>query len=134
MSFTQELGPALEPYERLLGDAMAGDDHLFTREDAVEETWRVVQPLLDHPPPVVTYPQGSWGPEQASRLVHGYAEWHQPWLPDGSAATRAARAARAVARASRQRLRQGRTRCQPLRPGSSAWWGWAGWGPTWCAG
>jgi glucose-6-phosphate 1-dehydrogenase len=81
MTFAQELGPALEPYERLLRDAMAGDDHLFTREDGVEETWRIVQPLIDDPPPVQKYAQGSWGPEEASKLVRGHADWHQPWLP-----------------------------------------------------
>ncbi len=81
MSFAQELGPALEPYERLLADAMAGDDHLFTREDAVEETWRVVQPLIDEPPPVQQYAKGSWGPEDAAKLVHGYGDWSAPWLP-----------------------------------------------------
>ena len=81
MTFARELGPPLEPYERLLRDAMAGDNHLFTREDGVEETWRIVQPLLDHAPPVVPYAQGSWGPPEAAKLVNGYAEWHEPWLP-----------------------------------------------------
>ncbi len=81
MIFAQELGPALEPYERLLRDAMAGDDHLFTREDGVEETWRIVEPLIDNPPPVQTYAKGSWGPDEVNRLVRGYAEWHMPWLP-----------------------------------------------------
>jgi len=81
MSFAKELGPELEPYEVLLRDAMVGDSHLFTREDAVEETWRVVQPLLDRPPPALPYAQGSWGPQEAAKLVNGYAEWHQPWLP-----------------------------------------------------
>jgi glucose-6-phosphate 1-dehydrogenase len=86
MSFDRELGPADEPYERLLGSAMAGDYHLFTREDSVEETWRIVQPLMDHAPPVHHYEQGSWGPKQAAELVRGYPDWHQPWLPasDGS--------------------------------------------------
>ena len=81
MSFAQELGPALEPYERLLRDAMAGDDHLFSREDAVEETWRMVQPLIDEPPPVQQYAKGSWGPEDAAKLVRGYGDWCTPWLP-----------------------------------------------------
>jgi glucose-6-phosphate 1-dehydrogenase len=81
MLFARELAPILEPYERLLRDAMAGDSRLFSREDAVEETWRVVQPLLDHPPPVQRYPKGSWGPGDAAKLVSGNAEWHQPWLP-----------------------------------------------------
>jgi glucose-6-phosphate 1-dehydrogenase len=83
MLFARELGPSLEPYERLLRDAMAGDSHLFTREDAVEETWRVVQPLIDQPPPVRQYAKGSWGPEDAAKLVHGHPEWHKPWLPAG---------------------------------------------------
>jgi glucose-6-phosphate 1-dehydrogenase len=77
----EELGPQLEPYERLLRDAIAGDSHLFAREDTVEETWRVVQPLLDQPPPVHEYPKGSWGPPEAARLVRAYPDWHEPWLP-----------------------------------------------------
>jgi glucose-6-phosphate 1-dehydrogenase len=84
MLFAEELGPELEPYERLLRDAIAGDSYLFTREDTVEETWRVVQPLLDQPPPVQEYPKGSWGPPEAARLVRGFADWHEPWLPANS--------------------------------------------------
>jgi glucose-6-phosphate 1-dehydrogenase len=82
MSFDRELGPALDAYERLLGSAMAGDYSLFTREDSVEETWRIVQPLIDHAPPVQHYEQGSWGAQQAAATVRGYPDWHQPWLPD----------------------------------------------------
>ena len=59
--FSEELGDLPEPYERLLGDALKGDPSLFTREDSVEETWRIVQPLLDAPPPVEPYAKGSWG-------------------------------------------------------------------------
>ena len=84
MLFGDELGEPLQPYETLLRDAITGDDHLFTREDSVEETWRIVQPLLDNPPPVHTYPRGSWGPEEATGLVRGSASWHKPWLPDDS--------------------------------------------------
>jgi glucose-6-phosphate 1-dehydrogenase len=61
-SFARELGEPPEPYERLLHAAIAGDRQLFAREDSVEETWRIVQPLLDHPPDVRPYPCGSWGP------------------------------------------------------------------------
>ena len=78
--FSEELGDAPEPYERLLGDALEGNASLFTREDSVEETWRIVQPLLDAPPPVQPYDQGSWGPEGAETLVAGYPRWHEPWL------------------------------------------------------
>jgi len=84
MLFAAELGEPLQPYERLLADAVAGDDHLFTREDSVEETWRIVQPLLDNPPPVHSYPRGSWGPEEADGLIRGFSSWHRPWLPDDS--------------------------------------------------
>jgi glucose-6-phosphate 1-dehydrogenase len=86
MSFDRELGPSMDAYERLLGFALVGDSHLFTREDSVEETWRIIQPLMDHAPPVHHYEQGSWGPKQAAELVRGYPDWHQPWLPaaDGS--------------------------------------------------
>jgi glucose-6-phosphate 1-dehydrogenase len=84
MLFETELGEPLQPYERLLADAIAGDDHLFTREDSVEQTWRIMQPLLDNPPPVHAYPRGSWGPEEAAGLVRGSASWHKPWLSDDS--------------------------------------------------
>jgi glucose-6-phosphate 1-dehydrogenase len=77
--FSEELGDAPEPYERLLGDAMHGDASLFTREDSVEETWRIVQPLLDSPPPVESYQRGSWGPTGADRLLSGHPRWRQPW-------------------------------------------------------
>jgi glucose-6-phosphate 1-dehydrogenase len=78
--FSEELGDAPEPYERLLGDALVGNASLFTREDGVEETWRIVQPLLDAPPPVEPYAKGSWGPESANRLLAGHGHWHEPWL------------------------------------------------------
>ena len=52
----------------------------FTRQDGVEETWRIMQPLLDAPPPVHAYAPGSWGPEAADKLVSGFGRWHGPWL------------------------------------------------------
>jgi glucose-6-phosphate 1-dehydrogenase len=79
--FADEMAEAPEPYERLLGDAMHGDSSQFIREDGVEETWRVVQPLLESPPPVEIYQPGSWGPPGADALVAGYPGWRQPWLP-----------------------------------------------------
>ena len=82
-SFSRELGEPLEPYERLLHSAMIGDAQLFAREDSVEESWRIVQPLLDAPSPLHTYERGSWGPvEEADKLVRGHAKWHKPWTPD----------------------------------------------------
>jgi len=52
----------MEAYERVLGDAIAGDASLFARQDFVEEAWRIVQPVLDEPPPVQEYEPGTWGP------------------------------------------------------------------------
>jgi glucose-6-phosphate 1-dehydrogenase len=78
--FSEELGEAPQAYERLLNDALRGDTTLFMREDALEETWRVVQPLLDAPPPLETYARGSWGPTSAERVVAGFSGWHEPWL------------------------------------------------------
>jgi glucose-6-phosphate 1-dehydrogenase len=81
LPFALELGKPPTPYERLLHDALTGDRSLFTREDAVEETWRILQPLLDHPPDCEPYARGSWGPAAADRLVEGHLPWQIPWLP-----------------------------------------------------
>lgn len=78
--FSEELAQAPEPYERLLGDAMRGDSSQFIREDGVEQTWRIVAPLLEAPPPVQVYPPGSWGPVGATELVAGHPGWREPWL------------------------------------------------------
>ncbi len=80
MDFADEGGEGPTPYEELLSAAMHGDRSHFARQDAVEETWRIVQPLLDHAPPVETYEPGSWGPAAAEKLVHGHG-WQDPWLP-----------------------------------------------------
>ncbi len=79
--FEKSPGEDPEPYERLLGDALAGTSQLFTREDAVEETWRIVQPLLDDPGPVHPYQPGTWGPKEADNLTRGICQWFEPWLP-----------------------------------------------------
>ena len=87
--FERVPGSDPEPYERLLDDALRGDSELFAREDSVEQTWRIVQPLLDDPGPVETYPKGSWGPAQAKQLVRGVCEWYEPWLPPADQVARA---------------------------------------------
>jgi glucose-6-phosphate 1-dehydrogenase len=80
--FEKEPGIEPEPYERLLDDALHGRTDLFTREDSVEETWRIVEPLLEEPGPVHPYQAGSWGPEEeAQRLTRGICQWHEPWVP-----------------------------------------------------
>ncbi|MDO8207117.1 MAG: glucose-6-phosphate dehydrogenase [Gallionella sp.] len=68
------------PYERLLGDAMAGVGALFTREDAVEAAWAVVDPVLETPRHVYPYKPGSWGPKQADALIKADGGWHNPVL------------------------------------------------------
>jgi glucose-6-phosphate 1-dehydrogenase len=81
MEFSQEGGEGATPYEVLLHAALVGDSSHFAREDSVEECWRIVQPLLDHPPAVENYAPGSWGPAQAEHLTAGLGGWHGPWVP-----------------------------------------------------
>jgi glucose-6-phosphate 1-dehydrogenase len=80
LDFAEQGGEGATPYEVLLHAALVGNSTRFTRQDGVEEQWRIMQPLLDDPPPVHPYAQGSWGPEEANRLVAGHASWHGPWL------------------------------------------------------
>jgi glucose-6-phosphate 1-dehydrogenase len=80
VEFAEQGGEGPTPYEVLLHAAMVGDSTRFTRQDGVEETWRIMQPLLDAPPPVHPYAPGSWGPEEAAKLVAGHGGWHGPWI------------------------------------------------------
>ncbi|MCU0295771.1 MAG: glucose-6-phosphate dehydrogenase [Candidatus Nanopelagicales bacterium] len=80
MDFADEGGAGPTPYEELLYAALRGDQSNFTRQDSVEETWRIVQPLLDNPPAVEQYQPGSWGPSTADSLIRHWGGWHQPWL------------------------------------------------------
>jgi glucose-6-phosphate 1-dehydrogenase len=80
MEFAEEGGEGATPYEVLLHAAMVGMSTRFTRQDGVEETWRIVQPLLDAPPPVHPYAPGSWGPKAADELVARHGAWRGPWL------------------------------------------------------
>ena len=68
------------PYERLLGDAMIGDGALFTREDAVEAAWAVVDPVLKKHHRVRPYKRGSWGPKEADAIIESDGGWHNPRL------------------------------------------------------
>jgi glucose-6-phosphate 1-dehydrogenase len=73
-------GEGATPYEVLLEAAMtAGESARFPRQDHVEETWRIMQPLLDAPPPVRVYERGTWGPEAADALVADHGGWREPW-------------------------------------------------------
>jgi len=82
MEFAEEGGEGPTPYEVLLHAAMVGQSVRFTRQDGVEETWRIMQPLLDSPPPVHPYAPGSWGPNAADELVAGQGKWHGPWVTE----------------------------------------------------
>jgi glucose-6-phosphate 1-dehydrogenase len=75
-SFCTECG--LEGYERLLLDAMLGDQSLFTRADAIERLWEISAPLLDNPPPIRPYAPGSWGPDPALDRLVAPNRWHLP--------------------------------------------------------
>jgi glucose-6-phosphate 1-dehydrogenase len=79
MTFAQEGGEGPTPYEVLLRAAMVGETSRFMRQDSVEETWRIMQPLVDAPPDVQSYPPGSWGPAATNDLVAGYGGWQEPW-------------------------------------------------------
>jgi glucose-6-phosphate 1-dehydrogenase len=80
MEFAQQGGEGPTPYEVLLHAAMIGDSRRFTRQDNIEETWRIMAPLIDNPPRIHPYKTGSWGPKAADRLVADYDGWHGPWL------------------------------------------------------
>ena len=93
------------PYEVLLDAAMNGHSTRFTRQDGVEETWRIMQPLLDAPPPVHPYAPGSWGPPAADELVAGHGRWHEPV---GDVMTSRSTTAASASRRARRRLRRSR--------------------------
>jgi glucose-6-phosphate 1-dehydrogenase len=80
MEFAEQGGEGPTPYEVLLQAALNGNDRRFTRQDGIEECWRVMAPLLEHPPPVHSYAKGSWGPKEAEKIVKEYGGWHEPWV------------------------------------------------------
>ena len=80
LAVTGESGPVLAPYDRLLGDALAGDPVSFSREDSVEAAWRVVNPILDNKVAVHPYDPGTWGPAEADRLIRRSGGWLAPRL------------------------------------------------------
>ncbi|MFC3501588.1 glucose-6-phosphate dehydrogenase [Micromonospora krabiensis] len=78
VDFGAALGPRREAYERLLDDALDGRHLRFAREEAIEQEWRIVEPVLDLAEPVLSYAKGSWGPAEADTLAGG--GWHAPTL------------------------------------------------------
>jgi glucose-6-phosphate 1-dehydrogenase len=80
MQFADEGGEGPTPYEVLLHAALTGVSTRFSRQDAIEETWRIMQPLLDAPPPVHPYTPGTWGPAAADALTEPSGGWRGPWV------------------------------------------------------
>ena len=71
-------GDEMDAYERLLGDALAGDQMLFAREDCVEAAWKIVEPVLGNVTPVHSYESGTWGPLDATGLAGDVGGWRNP--------------------------------------------------------
>ena len=82
MDFATALGTMPTPYERLLSDAIKGNDSLFPSQDVIDETWRIVQPIIDNPPAVQTYQPGTWGPEAAASMTRHVGGWRPPTIAD----------------------------------------------------
>jgi glucose-6-phosphate 1-dehydrogenase len=74
----------MDAYERVLGDAMAGDATLFAREDYVEEAWRIVDPVLNSGTPVFEYEPNTWGPSEVDAQVTPPGGWQHPLAASGS--------------------------------------------------
>jgi glucose-6-phosphate 1-dehydrogenase len=77
-------GDEMEPYERLLGDALRGDRTLFGSQAGVEAAWRVVDPILKSDQPVFEYDCGSWGPSEAGQFAKDSGGWLEPWFASGA--------------------------------------------------
>jgi glucose-6-phosphate 1-dehydrogenase len=80
MEFAEQGGEGPTPYENLLSAALVGNSQRFTRQDGVQECWRVMAPLIENPPPVVGYAKGSYGPAEADALLAGHGRWRGPWV------------------------------------------------------
>jgi glucose-6-phosphate 1-dehydrogenase len=78
LTFSGQPGSDMRPYDRLIGAALDGDRWLFARQDTVEAAWRVVDPVLGDVTPVHPYARGSWGPQEADRLLPSGDTWHDP--------------------------------------------------------
>jgi glucose-6-phosphate 1-dehydrogenase len=80
---THQSGSEMAPYERLLGDALNGDQSLFASEEAVEAQWRIVDPVLSEPASCHEYQPGTWGPVEADRLTADFDGWIDPKASSG---------------------------------------------------
>ena len=121
-------GEGPEAYQRLLGDALAGDPRLFARQDAVEAAWRVVDPVLEKHAPALPYERGSWGPEEATRVLPGERRWRAPrvegpsgLIVDHSCGKRVDSATLSAQRRKSRRCPQFVRGFRTRRPGRRAW-------------
>jgi glucose-6-phosphate 1-dehydrogenase len=78
LSFAEEPGSDMRPYDRLIGAALDGNRLPFARQDTVEAAWRVVDPVLGDAVPLHRYTRGSWGPKEADNLLPDGSTWHDP--------------------------------------------------------
>jgi glucose-6-phosphate 1-dehydrogenase len=78
LSFAEQPAEDMRPYDRLIGAALAGQRGLFARQDTVEASWRVVDPVLGNVVPVLPYAKGSWGPKEADALLAEGDTWYDP--------------------------------------------------------
>jgi glucose-6-phosphate 1-dehydrogenase len=78
LSFSGQQGTDMRPYDRLIGAALDGDRWLFAGQDQVEASWEVVDAVLGDATPVHPYARGTWGPEEADRLLQGRDTWYDP--------------------------------------------------------
>jgi glucose-6-phosphate 1-dehydrogenase len=74
----QNEGDAMAPYERLLGDAMRGDDTLFASEGTVEAQWRIIDQILGNVTPLYFYQANTWGPAEADQVIARNGTWYNP--------------------------------------------------------
>ena len=79
MEFAEQGGEGPNPYEVLFEAALGGDRTLFTRQETIDETWRIVQPLLEANRRTHSYRRGSWGPAAANKLLEDRHRWRPPW-------------------------------------------------------
>jgi glucose-6-phosphate 1-dehydrogenase len=78
LTLTEQPACDMPPYERLLGDAMRGQNELFARQDVVEAQWRAVEPILGNVAPFYQYEPGTWGPAEAQQLINNDGPWIDP--------------------------------------------------------
>jgi glucose-6-phosphate 1-dehydrogenase len=78
LTLTEQTACDMPPYERLLGDALRGQNELFARQDVVEAQWRAVEPILGNVAPFYYYEPGTWGPAEAQQLINHDGPWIDP--------------------------------------------------------